>query len=249
MKKEIIICIYKQLTIPLYAGLENESMVLYSIGHSNQSFTEFAEMLQSQQINVIVDVRSVPASKYTPQFNKEPLQHALRNIGITYLSFAEEFGARRTDALDENNNVDFEKAVKTDAFQRGVNRVMNGLSKGFRISLMCSEANPLECHRFAMVSRYFYEHGVDVRHIVRQKGDVQELIITVDHKTLQDEMIAEYIRKKKIPAVCPPDIFGENEVTPQQQIVMAYRQKNKEIAYHQQIDETEYDYNLYDRVY
>lgn len=217
-----------------------EKKILYTIGHSNQSFEEFAEMLQSQSINVIVDVRSVPASKYTPQFNKEPLQASLKRMNITYMSFAEEFGARRTDAFDENNNVNFEKAVTTPAFQRGVQRLLTGLEKGYRISLMCSEANPIECHRFAMVSRYFYEHDVDVRHIMKEKETGEEpKIIVVGHRELQDRMVAEYVRKKKIPAVCPPDMFGENEVTPEQQIILAYRQKNKEIAYHQ--EQPEYD--------
>ena len=214
---------------------------LYSIGHSNQSFEEFLEMLQSQQINVIVDVRSVPASKYTPQFNKEPLQICLKRAGINYLPFAEEFGARRTDCLDENNNVNFEKAVQTETFLHGVERLNNGLSKGYHISLMCSEANPLECHRFALVSRYFYEQGVNMLHIVKDKQDKNAPIIyTRTHKDLQDEMIAEYVRKKKVPMICPPDMFGENEVTKERQIILAYRQKNKEIAYHQQQPEYEY---------
>ena len=209
-------------------------MTLYSIGHSNQSFDEFLEMLQSQGINVIVDVRSVPASKYTPQFNCEPLQAALNRAGIHYMWFGEEFGARRTDALDADNKVDFEKAVQTPAFLRGTERVLNGLQKGYRISLMCSEAHPLECHRFAMVSRWFFEHGVDMQHIVH---DENGQTVTVPHKQLQDEMVAEYVRKKKIPQVQPPDMFGENECTKEQQIVLAYRQKNKEIAYQQEIEE------------
>ena len=209
-------------------------MTLYSIGHSNQSFDEFLEMLQSQGINVIVDVRSVPASKYTPQFNREPLQAALNRAGIHYMWFGEEFGARRTDALDADNKVDFEKAVQTPAFLRGTERVLNGLQKGYRISLMCSEAHPLECHRFAMVSRWFFEHGVDMQHIVH---DENGQTVTVPHKQLQDEMVAEYVRKKKIPQVQPPDMFGENECTKEQQIVLAYRQKNKEIAYQQEIEE------------
>ena len=209
-------------------------MTLYSIGHSNQSFEQFLEMLQSQDINVIVDVRSVPASKYTPQFNREPLQAALNRAGIHYMWFGEEFGARRTDALDADNKVDFEKAVQTPAFLRGTERVLNGLQKGYRISLMCSEAHPLECHRFAMVSRWFFEHGVDMQHIVH---DENGQTIVIPHKTLQDEMVAEYVRKKKIPQVQPPDMFGENECTKEQQIVLAYRQKNKEIAYQQEIEE------------
>ena len=53
-------------------------MTLYTVGHSNQTFEQLLQMLQSQQINVVVDVRSVPASKYTPQFNQKPLQAALQ---------------------------------------------------------------------------------------------------------------------------------------------------------------------------
>jgi uncharacterized protein (DUF488 family) len=217
-------------------------MTLYTVGHSNQSFEEFAEMLQSQKIGVIVDVRSVPASKYTPQFNKEPLQIALKKIGIVYMSFAEEFGARRTDSLDENNNVNFEKAVKTEAFQRGFARVMKGLNEGLRISLMCSEANPLGCHRFAMVSRYFFEHGVDVQHIVKERSSDGSIKIALkSHRQLQDEMVADYVKRKKIPSVSPADLFGDGEITNEQQIVLAYRAKNSEIAYHQE-PELEYEY-------
>ena len=99
---------------------------------------------------------------------------------------------------------------------------------------LCSEAHPLECHRFAMVSRWFFEHGVDMQHIVH---DENGQTVAVPHKTLQDEMVAEYVRKKKIPQVQPPDMFGENECTKEQQIMLAYRQKNKEIAYQQEIEE------------
>lgn len=207
---------------------------LYTIGHSNQSFEEFLQMLQAMGIQVIIDVRSVPASKYTPQFNQEPLQAALKHAGIHYMWFGNEFGARRTDSLDEDNKVNFEKAVQTPAFLQGTERVLNGLRKGYKISLMCSEAHPLECHRFAMVSRWFFEHGIDVQHIVHDEDDQ---IVALSHKQLQDEMVAEYVRKKKIPQVQPPDMFGENECTKEQQVVLAYRQKNKEIAYQQEIEE------------
>lgn len=49
---------------------------LYTVGHSNQTFEDLIGMLQAQHINVIVDVRSVPASKYTPQFNQQPTKPA-----------------------------------------------------------------------------------------------------------------------------------------------------------------------------
>lgn len=213
------------------------SKILYTIGHSNQSFEEFLEMLQTIGVQAVADVRSVPASKYTPQFKKEALQAALKRNGIAYLPFGNEFGARRTDSLDADGKVNFEKAVETQAFIHGTERIMNGLQKGYKIALMCSEANPLECHRFAMVSRWFYEHRIDVEHIVH---NTDHQTVLRSHEELQDEMVREYVKKKKIPQIQPPDMFGENECTKEQQIVLAYRQKNKEIGYRQETDDDVY---------
>jgi uncharacterized protein (DUF488 family) len=194
-------------------------------------------MLQTIGVQAVADVRSVPASKYTPQFKKEALQAALKRNGIAYLPFGNEFGARRTDSLDADGKVNFEKAVETQAFIHGTERIMNGLQKGYKIALMCSEANPLECHRFAMVSRWFYEHRIDVEHIVH---NTDHQTVLRSHEELQDEMVREYVKKKKIPQIQPPDMFGENECTKEQQIVLAYRQKNKEIGYRQETDDDVY---------
>ena len=195
---------------------------LYSVGHSNQSQDEFLELLKSHDVNCIVDVRSVPASKYTPQFNMEPLKWFLKSHDIQYLYFGEEFGARRTDCLDADEQVNFEMAVETPNFKRGVERLMKGLEKGFRISLMCSEANPLECHRFSLVSRYFYDNGLDVQHILRGA----EL---ASHKALENEMIQEYLRSRKYHVSEIDELFGSYTVEDQRRD--AYRQKNREIGF------------------
>lgn len=197
---------------------------LYSVGHSNQTQEEFLELLKSHDVNCIVDVRSVPASKYTPQFNMEPLKWFLKNHAIQYLHFGEEFGARRTDCLDADGQVNFELAVETPNFKRGVERLMKGLEKGFRIALMCSEANPLECHRFSLVSRYFYDNGLDVQHIL--KG--AEL---APHKVLEEEMIAEFLRSRKYHLLEVDELFGTYSAEAQRRD--AYRQKNREIGFQQ----------------
>lgn len=200
---------------------------LYSVGHSNQSQEEFLELLKRHDINCIVDVRSVPASKYTPQFNMEPLKWFLRANDIHYLHFGVEFGARRTDCLDAEGQVNFEKAVETPSFKRGVERLMNGLQKGFRISFMCSEANPLECHRFSLVSRYFYDNGLDVHHILKDG----ELAL---HGSLEKEMIDEYLHSKKHRLAEIDQLFGS--YTKEDQRRDAYRLKNKEIGYKPQYE-------------
>ena len=79
---------------------------LYSIGHSNQSQDEFLTKLQAYGVDCVVDVRSVPASKYSPQFNGDALKWFLRWKGVQYLHFGEEFGARRMDCINDEGPVD-----------------------------------------------------------------------------------------------------------------------------------------------
>lgn len=200
---------------------------LYSIGHSNQSQEEFLDLLRSNDVNCIVDVRSMPASKYAPQFNQENLRCFLKKNGVQYVHFGEEFGARRTDCLDEDGQVNFELAVKGPAFLKGVKRLMSGLEKGFHIALMCSEADPLECHRFAFVSRYFHEHGVEVQHIMKDGGLASQAM-------LEKQMVEEYLKSRKYHLSEVDQLFGS--YTAEEQLRDAYRLKNKEIGYKQQME-------------
>ena len=195
------------------------SDVLYTVGHSNGTLEKLLSLIRLADVNCIIDVRSTPASAYSPHFNKESLHRYLRANGVLYGHFGEEFGARRTDSI-VGGQVNFEKAVTTEAFLRGVQRIDNGLVKGFRIALMCSEAKPLDCHRFSMLSRYFVDNGYEVNHILHNEE-------IVPHAVLEKEMIDEYVRKGKLSEV--DQMFGE--YTEDMQRVDAYRLKNKEIGY------------------
>ena len=203
---------------------------LYSIGHSSQSLEDFLNLLAVHGVNCVIDVRSIPASKYSPQFNQESLKYFLKSHEVQYLHFGDEFGARRTDCLDENEQVDFEKAVETPLFKKGVERVMKGLEKGFRIAFMCSEADPLECHRFSLVSRYFYERGNDVQHILKDAS-------LVSQADLEKEMIASFLHSRKYHLSEVDYLFGS--YTEEEQRKDAYRLKNKEIGYRPKLQEEE----------
>ncbi len=200
---------------------------LYSIGHSSQTQEDFLCLLLKHNVNCIVDVRSVPASKFAPQFNMEPLKWFLHTNGVQYLHFGDEFGARRLDCLNDAGQVDFEEAIETPSFKLGVDRLLKGIEKGYHISLMCSEANPLECHRFSLVSRYFYDRGIEVSHIMKD-GDL------VPHVMLEKEMIAGYLHSKKFRLSEVDELFGS--YTKEDQRRDAYRLKNKEIGYKPQYE-------------
>ena len=76
---------------------------IYTVGHSTHQIEVFLDLLKTHSINCLIDVRSVAASSYNPQYNKEPFSACLNANGILYMHFAEEFGARHTnlDLLDE----------------------------------------------------------------------------------------------------------------------------------------------------
>ncbi len=198
--------------------MEKERQI-YTIGHSNHPIDYFLELLNHYSITCIVDVRSVPASSYNPQYNKESLQNYLKNKNIFYMHFGEEFGARHTEKelLDSFGKVDFDKVRRTEKFLSGVERLKNGLEKGYNISLMCSESDPFDCHRFAMVSYYLVRNGFNVDHILKDKT-------IISNQDLEEKLLKKY--DKKIPKTNLFQAFSEND-----QLNLAYRLRNMDVAY------------------
>ncbi len=197
-----------------------EKPIIYTVGHSNHSIDYFLELLKTFSIKCLIDVRSVAASSYNPQYNKEPLSAFLKNNGITYLHFAEEFGARHSDVdlLDEEGKVDFDKIRKSWLFKNGVERVWLLHDKGFSIALMCSEGEPFDCHRFSMISIALAMEGFEVKHILRDKT-------LKSNEDLEKQLLKKY--DKKLPK---PDMFQPN-ITTEDQLKVAYQLRNKEIAF------------------
>ena len=193
---------------------------LFTVGHSSHPPDYFLELLQDYKITCLIDVRSVAASAYNPQFNKEPLAAFLRSNGITYLHFSKEFGARHTDPhlLDHDGKVDFEKVRNSDHFKEGIQRLTQGLENGFTIAMMCSEADPLDCHRFSMISFALVEQGFEVNHILKDKS-------LASNEQLEKALFKKFYKKLPVPTVFEPYI------TIQDQIKTAYRLKNQEIAF------------------
>lgn len=229
--------------------------ILYTVGHSNQTFEEFMQLLIPHEIDCIIDVRSMPYSKYTPQFNSEQLKAQLNKHGILYAHFGNEFGARRTDCLKNTEfkkkgivevkpQVNFELGVSTENFLHGVERLKKALSQGRHLSLMCSESDPLGCHRYSFLSRYFYENGWDVRHIVRDENSGEAC--WKSHEELEKQMILCYVASKKLqelPGQGQQMLFldfgdGYDEA---QQRIDAYRLKNHEIGWVPAENNNDYD--------
>ncbi|NUM54279.1 MAG: DUF488 domain-containing protein [Candidatus Hydrogenedentes bacterium] len=126
---------------------------LYTIGHSNYEPAQFLSLLAAHGVSAIADVRSSPYSKFVPQYSKENLQHMLREADIGYGFLGRELGARRDEeTCYVGDQARYDRIAELPIFRAGLDRVIEE-SQDRSIALMCSEADPLTCHRTILVCR------------------------------------------------------------------------------------------------
>ncbi|MBT9173643.1 MAG: hypothetical protein DDT21_02044 [Syntrophomonadaceae bacterium] len=141
-------------------------MEIFTIGHSNHSMESFISLIKKYAVQVVVDVRSYPYSKYVAQFNANHLEQKLALAGIKYLFMGKELGGLPDgdQFYDQDGHVLYSSIAQTTAFQQGISRLEAELEK-FRMAIMCSEEDPVACHRRLLVARILEEHNIRVNHI------------------------------------------------------------------------------------
>ncbi len=142
---------------------------VYTIGHSAHSVEKLAELLRAHPIDVVVDTRSSPYSRFAPQFDRELLQRSLADAGFRYLFLGAELGGRpqSPEYYDAQGHVLYGRMTADRAFLAGMERLERGIAE-FRVALLCGEENPAHCHRRLLVGRVLDERGHDLLHI---RGD------------------------------------------------------------------------------
>lgn len=193
-------------------------MTLYTIGHSNLPVDTFWQILQRVGVTCVIDVRNQPVSRYTPQYNDDRLRTFIVRHGGHYLNFCRDFGPRHFDCIDSLGLVSYERVMQMPYFVQSAARVVRGLAAGYGVVLMCAEADPLMCHRFCLLGRYFQHIGVEVVHLLKDGRQRTQL-------SLEREMVAEYLRKGELKPVAV--LF--DPYTDADQLADAYRLKNAEI--------------------
>lgn len=144
---------------------------IFTVGHSNHPPDVFVQLLVRHGVDEVADVRSAPYSRYTPQFNHESIQRMLEDIGIEYAYCGGELGGRPTDhsCYDADGRVRYERVADSDQFDDGLRRIIRAADER-RVALLCTEKEPLECHRTLLVARALAERGVAVTHILANGG-------------------------------------------------------------------------------
>ena len=165
---------------------------IYTIGHSTRSFAEFLDILQSFDIKILADIRSLPGSRKFPQFDKENLKISLEEAGTQYIHLADLGGRRKVKQDSKNNrwNNDSFKGyadyMETKEFESAILK-LEPIALEQPTAYMCSEAVWWRCHR-SMVSDYLKAKGWTVLHIMAT-GKVQEHKYTAPARIVDDNVL------------------------------------------------------------
>ena len=145
---------------------------LYTIGHSNHTAAKFFSLLENYDISILVDVRSVPYSKYTKWAKKAELTQLCIGRDIEYIYMGNVLGGKDIDYHKRSSELDFIEALS---------RLMK-IVKGKNAVLMCAEEDPNRCHRQHLLAKILKKNNdfkCEIEHI-RADGNTEKPMMFLD---------------------------------------------------------------------
>jgi uncharacterized protein (DUF488 family) len=169
--------------MPPAAGYHEERLI-YTVGHSDQTIEAFIALLKRFDIDLVVDVRSQPYSRWTPQFNREVLARSLEEKGLVYLFMGDRLGGRPDDVTlmaTGTGHPDYKRMAKRAAYREGIAELVD-LATQKQVTILCSEGDHRQCHRHHLITQTLLE-----------REDVRVLHIEPDGSTVAGELIPEQL--------------------------------------------------------
>ncbi len=131
---------------------------IYSLGTSTRSKAEFAVLLQSHGIELVIDVRRFPTSRFE-HFQKGELAKLLAALHIDYLHLGEELCGYRKGG--------YQAFTTTPEFEQGM-KAIEETARRKRSVILCAERLPWRCHR-RFITAELEKRGWHVEHIIDEK--------------------------------------------------------------------------------
>jgi uncharacterized protein (DUF488 family) len=146
---------------------------IFTIGHSTRALAEFVALLKQVDVTLLVDVRSIPRSRTTPQFNRDTLPGSLADDGIGYRHLPA-LGGRRHHRKSDPPSLNaywhvlafrnYADHAETAEFRAGL-EALRAFARDDRCAIMCAEAVWWRCHR-RIITDYLLAGGARVEHIM-----------------------------------------------------------------------------------
>ena len=144
--------------------------LIWTVGHSTRPVDALIEMLKAHGVKRLMDIRTVPKSRYNPQYNREALERSLRDADIVY-EHMKALGGLRHPREDSPNRGWRNKSfrgyadyMQTPEFESAL-VALAGTAAHEAVAIMCAEAVPWRCHR-SLISDALTARGYRVEHIM-----------------------------------------------------------------------------------
>lgn len=134
--------------------------IIFTLGTSNRSAQEFVELLRDFGVEVVVDARRFPSSRFE-HFGQERMADFLGQAGMAYFYLGDELGGFRRGG--------YEEYMETPEFMSGLKKLEEIAGKK-RTAIVCAERFPWRCHR-RFIARELEKRGWSVDHIL-EKGRI-----------------------------------------------------------------------------
>jgi len=153
---------------------------IYSLGHGIRKIDEFLILLKKYDIEYVVDVRTRPASRFNPQYNKQGLSVFLKQHGLRYVYMGDSLGGRPSDTscYDVEGRVNYAEVMQKKFFLDGIRRLEVAFEKNLRIACFCSESSPCDCHRSKLIGAMLEKKNIPMVHI-NKLGELDEQAVVM----------------------------------------------------------------------
>jgi uncharacterized protein (DUF488 family) len=143
---------------------------LLTVGHGTLAAHEFARLVGEAGIELVVDVRSFPASRRHPQFRREAMERWLGNAGVAY-RWEPRLGGRRRARPDSPHGAlrqpgfrGYADHMETAEFADALDAVLADADRA-RTAVMCAESVWWRCHRRLLADAVVLLRGGAVEHL------------------------------------------------------------------------------------
>ena len=159
---------------------------IYMLGASEGlRIADFIALLRKNGVNCVVDTRtpiiinkgkaknnladkpgnSVAEAAFINR-DSDSMRMALKREGVFYMSFFEEFRHAELVLRNKDSDVSYAKVCTDSGFVRGIERLQNGMQKGYVILLLGPEQSPMGSFRYNAIGRRLTELNYQVWHMM-----------------------------------------------------------------------------------
>ncbi len=152
------------------SGAYDSCVVVHTLGFSTRDLEGLLALVRPAGIALVADIRLVPRSRHTPQWNREALEASLPARGLAYRHLRALGGFRRP--RPDSPHLGWRHAsfrgyadyMDTPAFAAALAELL-ALAAATPLAIACTEAVPWRCHR-SLVADALTVRGVEVYHLV-----------------------------------------------------------------------------------